>query len=364
MKWTTGHRHPGTQRVVDEAAARCSTCPVFSLPGVVFILFMLLAGAPRAQDIHFSQFFNTPLATSPGSIGAFDGDYRVHGIYRQQWRAVTRPYRTFGLGGDAANFLGKQGLGVGAWLFNDRAGDSRMNTFHFGLGATWTLHLGSEGAHGITLGPQVGFTSVSIDQRDLSFDAQYNGYYYDPTLANGESFARDAILHADVRAGIVYRWTPAKRQLIQTGLGFFNLNRPRVGFFGGPGEPIDLRGTFHLITQFPVGARTDLLPMLQFMRQGPYTELDAGAALRFILVDRYGVLRAVRLGAYYRAADAGYVYAGIEYDDWSAGVSYDINVSALVPASRNRGAIEFTVARVFAKRPFLPARFKACPDLM
>ena len=65
--------------------------------------------APRvlAQDIHFSQFFHTPLASSPGNIGAFDGDYRVHGIFRQQWRAVTQPYRTFGLGYDAANAFGK-----------------------------------------------------------------------------------------------------------------------------------------------------------------------------------------------------------------------------------------------------------------
>ncbi|MBK7271232.1 MAG: type IX secretion system membrane protein PorP/SprF [Flavobacteriales bacterium] len=82
----------------------------------LWLVATLLAPRVLAQDIHFSQFFHTPLASSPGNIGAFDGDYRVHGIFRQQWRAVTEPYRTFGLGGDAATAFGKKGLGVGAWF--------------------------------------------------------------------------------------------------------------------------------------------------------------------------------------------------------------------------------------------------------
>jgi hypothetical protein len=45
-------------------------------------------------------------------------------------------------------------------------------------------------------------------------------------------------------------------------------------------------------------------------------------------------------------------------------VSYDINFSDLVPASRNRGGIEFTAVHIFRKRPMVPARFKACPDLL
>jgi hypothetical protein len=72
----------------------------------------------------------------------------------------------------------------------------------------------------------------------------------------------------------------------------------------------------------------------------------------------------VQGGLFYRASDAGYVYAGLERDDWTFGVSYDINFSDLVPASRNRGGIEFTAVRVFRKRPAVPARFKACPDLL
>lgn len=319
-----------------------------------------MAFGVRAQDIHFTQFFHTPLATSPGLIGAFDGDHRVHAIFRQQWRAVTRPYRTFGLGYDAANAFGRQGLGVGLWLFNDNAGDSRLNTFQLGVGPSWTLAPG-HGPHAITAGLQLGFTALSLNDDQLSFDAQYNGFYHDPSLATNEDFQRASLVHPDLHAGVAYRFRPAPRQLLQAGLGLFNLTRPRIGFLGSPPEPLDLRTTFHLTGQLPLSTAFDLLPTVQYMAQGRFRELLLGAMLRYILIDRFGTLRAVRIGGSYRAADAGTIYAGLEYDDWTAGLSYDINTSDLVPASRNRGGFEVTVTRVFRRRPSVPARFKACP---
>ncbi len=302
------------------------------------------------------------MALGPGSIGAFDGEHRVHGIFRQQWRSVTTPYRTFGLGGDTRSFMGMEKLAVGAWMYNDRAGDSRLTQFHLSLGASWTERFGEERDHALTFGTQLGFTSLTLDNTAMSFDNQYNGFYYDPSLETGENFDRQGSFHPDVHAGIVYRYTPAPRQLIQAGFNMFNLTRPKIGFLFSPAVALDRRSGLHVITQFPVAATLDLLPMAQYMAQGTFNELTVGANIRHIMLDRYGLLRAVQLGLHYRAADAGYIYAGLEYDDWTLGISYDLNVSDLVPASRNRGAIEFSAIRVFRQRPAVPVRFRACPD--
>lgn len=330
----------------------------------LFLSMVTTLATVRGQDIHFSQFFNTPYALTPASIGVFDGQYRMGGVFRQQWRAVTQPYRTFGAGGDMADAFGVKGLGVGTWLYNDRAGDSRLNTFHFDLGASWTQRWGGGGMHSLTGGVQTGLSAIHIDYGDLAFDNQYNGFYYDPSLPTGEGFARDALTRFDLHAGALYRYHPAPRELVQVGLGLFNLTRPRIGFFNTEGEPLDGRTTFSVLTQFPVSERVDVMPMFQYMAQGPFRELDIGGNVRYILTDRYGVLRALQGGVFWRAEDAGYVYAGFERDDWTFGMSYDINLSDLVPASRNRGGIEFTVLRIIRKRPAVPARFKACPDLM
>ena len=134
---------------------------------VTLLLTCIAWGCASAQDIHFSQFFNAPYAASPANIGLFEGQYRVGGVFRQQWRSVTVPYRTFGLGGDMTNVGGVEGLGAGLWLYNDRAGDSRLNTLHLSLGGSWTEKLGPLKDQSITGGLQIGFTSLSIDYSQL-----------------------------------------------------------------------------------------------------------------------------------------------------------------------------------------------------
>ena len=78
--------------------------PGFTLNALRLLFLMWAAWTSiaqgRAQDIHFSQHFNAPLAMGPGSIGQFDGEHRFNSLFRQQWRAVTVPYRTFALGWD------------------------------------------------------------------------------------------------------------------------------------------------------------------------------------------------------------------------------------------------------------------------
>ena len=54
----------------------------------------------HAQDIHFSQFFETPLLRNPALAGIFSGDLRIQAVYRNQWNSVTVPYQTTSLNGE------------------------------------------------------------------------------------------------------------------------------------------------------------------------------------------------------------------------------------------------------------------------
>lgn len=319
-----------------------------------------LCSATYAQDIHFSQFFNTPYALNPANIGGFNGQYRIGGVFRQQWRSVTTPYRTFGFGGDAANVGNMQGLGAGLWLYNDQAGDSRLRTFHLSAGGSWTMTFGEADDQQLSTGAQIGFTSRSIDYSALRFDAQYNGFYYDPSLSSNEVFAQDAITRADVHLGILYGYTPSRRERYQAGIAMFNLTQPDIAF-NGESSRLNRRAAIHALARFPVSAKLDVQPMLQFMTQAKFREMDLGGTVRYILLDRFDYLRTIQAGLFWRAADAGYLFVGSEYDDWTVGLSYDVNLSGLVPASRNRGGIELTAVRVFKRKPLVPHRYKACP---
>ena len=47
-----------------------------------------------AQDIHFSQIFETPLLRNPALSGLFSGDLRIQSVYRSQWNSITNAYQT------------------------------------------------------------------------------------------------------------------------------------------------------------------------------------------------------------------------------------------------------------------------------
>ncbi len=60
-----------------------------------------------AQDIHFSQFFETPLLRNPALAGIFTGDIRAQGVFRDQWNSVTNAYKTASLNGEYKCLSGK-----------------------------------------------------------------------------------------------------------------------------------------------------------------------------------------------------------------------------------------------------------------
>ena len=74
---------------------------VFVLAGFIFSSFLSVA-----QDLHFSQFFNSPLTTNPANTGFIpDADYRIGANYRSQWvNVLGAPYKTMSVWGDAQVF--------------------------------------------------------------------------------------------------------------------------------------------------------------------------------------------------------------------------------------------------------------------
>src|SRR5688572_32061687 len=72
---------------------------IIILIGFCNLVFVTLKG----QDLHFSQFMNSPLTTNPANTGFIpDGDYRIGINYRNQWSSIMAvPYKTMSAFGDA-----------------------------------------------------------------------------------------------------------------------------------------------------------------------------------------------------------------------------------------------------------------------
>ena len=84
-----------------------------------------------AQDIHFSQFFETPLYRNPALAGIVDGDYRVQSVYRSQWNSVANAYRTGSLNAEYKMPVKNDDyLTIGMQVFYDKAGSTGLTTTH------------------------------------------------------------------------------------------------------------------------------------------------------------------------------------------------------------------------------------------
>ncbi|MBI1268271.1 MAG: type IX secretion system membrane protein PorP/SprF [Cryomorphaceae bacterium] len=316
------------------------------------------------QDIHFSQFDVAPLVYNPAFIGNFDGDIRFIGNQRTQWRSVTVPYSTIGVSGEMREIKDIPRVSGAASIYQDRAGDSRLNTLQFNLAGSYEIKRSADSLHRFTAGFQTGFTHRNIDYSELRYDNQWNGVNYDPGINSGESYSRDARTNLNLNIGAGWHYFKDRRHRAEAGLALHHLQKPRQSFFDDPSIGLDRRFSMVASGVTQLNYDWDLMGSLLLSRQGKFMEFNTGMGVRYILMDKNQFFRTLFAGFYFRTKDAGYVLAGMDYDAWRFGISYDFNLSDLKPASAGRGGFELSVVYVLRKfKPVLKTR-KICPDYL
>ena len=98
------------------------------------LLLSWVVFAASAQDPHLSQFYMSPLYLNPALTGAFNGNYRLTGLFRGQWGSVLRSesvpmYRTYTFSADFRTnkgFAKGDAFRFGASFMGDQAGESKF----------------------------------------------------------------------------------------------------------------------------------------------------------------------------------------------------------------------------------------------
>ena len=333
----------------------------------VFLFSCCCVGvAAKAQDIHYSQFNAAIQNLSPAQTGLFDGDWRLNGNFRSQWAAVPVPYKTFSMASDTRlktklqNDVPAAGLQVNA----DQAGDSKFTTLQVMVTGAYVKKLSKDSMHFLSLAIQPGFTTRSFNVDALSFDAQYNGDYYDKSLSSQENFSKTRMTYPEIGAGVGYLWKKSNRQLVNISFSVLHLNTPKQSFFNENDIRLDRKISVSGWTAFPLAEKVDLLPTFLYQQQGKFSECVLGGFGKYYLKPVDGLTTAVSLGACYRLKDAVIIAANMDYKNYTVGISYDINTSNLVAATNQRGGFELSLIYIFKKAvPFI-AKKRVCPIFM
>ncbi len=319
---------------------------------------VLTVGSVKAQDIHFSQFYLSPLNLNPAMTGVMNCNIRLVANYRNQWASVLKSnaYNTYSVSYDQRIPVGRYDyFGIGGTFWGDRAGELDFATLQGRLSLSYSKKMGGyrSKAHYLVLGADAGVSQRSIDFLNARYGSQHNGEgQFDPTLPSREDFGRDNFLFADVSAGILWFSVFDEDNSLYFGGSYSHLNRANQSFDLEEFEPLFSKFTIHAGGEFMVADRIGLVPGIVMLRQGPSFELNGGTSFKFLLGGSRRSNQAFQVGAWMRLSnhfentftgDAVILSTRFDYEQFSIGFSYDVNVSSLKTASNSNGAFEFAL---------------------
>lgn len=316
----------------------------------LLLAIVAFSGSLKAQDPHFSQFYLSPLGLNPALTGMFNNDYRVVANYRSQWGSVTVPYQTMSLsadGGFLKKQLGGDFVGGGLYILNDQAGDGNFRNTQLSLNGAYHKSLNYENTSFLTAGVQLGMVQRSLDFTKLFFDNQFDGDNINVGLPSGETnLNTNTQTFFDVGAGL--NWTLVNdKNSFYLGAAAFHLLQPANTFLRNAREVMPRKFTFSGGAELAVGEKFAILPQAVAMIQGPSSQFYLGGMLKYKLGEQRSYKNvsnnAVSFGAIYRVGDAAVPMLRLDLNNFTLGLSYDVNVSSLVRASSNQGGPEVAI---------------------
>ncbi len=311
---------------------------------------LLLAQWAMGQDLHFSQFFNSPLLTNPANTGFIpDGDYRLGVNYRNQWSSIMQvPYKTMSAFGDMQvmrNQSDNGWMGVGGVILHDVAGSGNLTSTKVYGSVAYHQTLGYSSL--LSLGFNVGWVNKQINTANLKFPDQFDGHFFDNKIPTGVVLNRNNTNYLDVQVGMNYAYFPTSDIYLNGGFSAFHVNRPSESFFVSDAANADsrvpLRYTGFLNGSFKLNDEWIINPNVYYSRQTSASELVGGLNAHY---NFSGNGESVLIGGlYYRYNESFIPMIGLGLKDYTFSFTYDATTSSLSTYNGTRGAFEFSLIK-------------------
>jgi type IX secretion system PorP/SprF family membrane protein len=322
---------------------------------IIYIWTLLISAlfcAPKtfAQDLHFSQFFNSPLTTNPANTGFIpDGDYRLGINYRDQWSSVMSvPYKTMSAFGDVQlmkNKFDNGWIGLGGVILRDVAGSGNLTSTKLYGSVAYHQLLGYSSL--LSLGFNVGMSNKQINVSNLKFPDQFDGKFFDNKLPTTVLLDKTNVSYLDMQVGMNYAYFPTPSIYVNTGFSVHHVNRPHESFFSSEATGVDNRVPMRYIGflngSFKLNDEVIINPNIYYTRQANVSELVGGLNAHYNLSGDGEYL--LIAGAYYRHKEAIIPLVGLGFKDYTFTFTYDATISSLKNFNNSRGAFEFSLIR-------------------
>jgi type IX secretion system PorP/SprF family membrane protein len=308
-----------------------------------------------AQDIHFSQYFYSPLNLNPANTGNFDGDGRFVNNFRNQWKALSIPYRTIGVSFDHQLYIHSEQFSYGISIVNDKSGPAGLtvNKLFFALAYHKSVH-----QNHFHLGLQGGMVFKNYSLSALTFPSQFDMTigHFNNHLPTDETNMLTNINYPDMNAGV--GWDKSLRYFHpEIGISFFHLLSPKETFLDNNNK-LPIRSAVNVGFNIPIGSFY-VKPEAYQMRQHKATDMIQGLECGYNLDKSSVWIKRVFGGVFARndfttSFDASIIMLGVQIKQFQLGFSYDINTSDLSVATNKRGAFEYSL--IYISKSTIPKK--------
>ncbi len=302
-------------------------------------VFLLVSYCAFGQDLHFTNYRNTPILFNPSETGQYNGDLRLGAVARSQFSSfIDKPYSSLAFGADVNTRFALRKhdwTSIGISVSQDKVGDLDLGfksgfvsvAYHFVNSAKYSsiFTLGLQAGSGqYTLNPDNAIFGQLTEKNKLSnFSKNYN----------------------DFNIGINYFGIVNKTGYIKTGFAIQHFLSPEFNGIAGNNK-VSSRLNFNLNYGLALDNKLTLEPGIYFSKYSNFynVNLQCMSMIKLNGKNKSEVLLKPGLG--YRIGDAIELLLGTRYKSWNIDFAYDITMSSASTYNNYNGAIELSASKI------------------
>lgn len=299
-----------------------------------------------SQDLHFTNYYYSPLYLSPAKTGAFAGSYRFGANVRDQFSTfIEKPYQTLMAYGDMPIALGLKPhhwIGAGINVYTDKGGDLGFQNTGAHLSLAYHYAIDPKYNTVITLGVQYGITQRSINADGYNSSETLNGNANDPDLNLIQNFNPST---SDLNVGLSLKKYTSKTSYIDFGVSMYHLMQSEFAFTGSSIQnPVARRLNAYTEFHFQRSKKLALKPILVYSRMYNFQNLFGQFNFEYRPNKKSSTI--IKGGVGYRSGDALQFLVGTIYKGWDIGLSYDLTISSAAAFNNRYGGIELGIKKI------------------
>lgn len=294
----------------------------------------------KAQDLNFSQYYETPLLRNPALAGIFNGDVRVKANYRNQWGSIAVPFKTVALSGEyklPLNNAAGDWVTLGLQGTSDVAGEIKLRRTSLLPVVSFNKSLSGINNSYLSIAFMGGAVNTAFNTQELRL--------INPNEIS--QFANFGYTYYDLGAGITYASDYGDDIRYYFGAAMYHINNPKLNYFKNNAD-YSILGR-KMVLNGGISAQTSdnnkIQGYVDYIKQDGNEQFLAGMLYGVEFGRGYredNSILGVNFGAFFRWGDAIIPVVNVDVDKWNFGLSYDINISKLNTFTNYRGGLEFS----------------------